>query len=253
MALGIDFEIIRILIAAGMLGGASFFDLRNREVSDLLWVFFGIVALTVYALEFAYGETFDLLTTAVPILIATAVSFAIYKSGLFGGADALALFTLAVILPTFNGGFVERFVPAGNAFLLHPIVPLVVLSNAVIFSLSQIGVNLIRNAVYASKNPGRLFEGVEHESVSKKIAAVVLGYRTISKPAYAFPIEQIVDGRRQFSFVPKNAETTEYESRQNVWVTGGTPFLAFMLAGFIAMLFIGDIGAALFSSFRYPS
>jgi preflagellin peptidase FlaK len=251
MIAGIDFELVRILLAAGMLAGASFLDLRKREVSDLLWVFFGIIALAVYALEFANGGTFDLITTAVPILIAAAVSFGIYKSGLFGGADALALVTLAAILPTFSGRL-ENILPASNAFLLHPIVPLVVLSNAVIFSMSQIGFNLISNAAYASKNPGRLFEGLEHESMGKKIVAVAIGYRTGSRPGYAFPIEQTVDGRRQFSFAPKNAETAEYESRRNVWVTRGTPFLAFMLAGFIAMLFVGDVAAMVFSALRLP-
>lgn len=252
MIAGIDFELFRILLAASMLAGASFIDMRKREVSDLLWVFFGIAATAVYVLEFAYGGTFDLFTTAVSILIAAAVSFGIYKSGLFGGADALALVTLAAILPTFSGGLAEEVLPAGSAFLLHPIVPLVVLSNAVIFSLSQIGFNLISNVTYASKNPGRLFEGLEHESIGKKIVAVAIGYRTGSRPGYAFPIEQTVDGRRQFSFVPKNAETSEYESRCNVWVTRGTPFLAFMLAGFIAMLFVGDIAAMAFSALRLP-
>lgn len=247
MIAGIDFELIRILLAAGMLGGASFLDMRKREVSDLLWVFFGIAAIAVYFLEFAYGGIFDLFTTVVPILIAAAVSFGIYKSGLFGGADALALVTLAVILPTFSGGLAEKILPASSAFLLHPIVPLVVLSNAVIFSLSQIGFNLISNAAYASKNPGRLFEGLEHESIGKKIVAVAIGYKTENRPGYAFPIEQTVDGRRQFSFVPKNAEKTEYELRCNVWVTRGTPFLAFMLAGFIAMLLLGDVASLLFS------
>lgn len=249
MIAGIDFELIRILLAAGMLGGASFFDMRKREVSDLLWVFFGIIALAVYALEFAYGGTFDPLATTIPILIA-AVSFGIYKSGLFGGADALALVTLAVILPTFSGRL-ENILPAGSAFLLHPIVPLVVLSNAVILSLFQIGFNLITNAAYASKNPGRLFEGLEHESIGRKIVAVAIGYRT-GRPGYAFPIEQTIDGRRQFSFAPKNAETAEYESRRNVWVTRGTPFLAFMLAGFIVMLFVGDLVAMAFSTLRLP-
>lgn len=242
MIAGIDFELIRVLLAAGMLAGAAFLDLRRREVSDLLWMVFGIVALAVYALEFAYGGTFDLLTTTIPIMIAAAVSFGIYKSGLLGGADALALVTLAAILPTFSGGAAEGILPAG-AFLLHPIVPLIVLSNAVILSLLQIAFNLASNAAYASKNPGRLFEGLEHESKAKKIIAVAIGYRAGGRPGFAFPIEQTVDGRRQFSFAPKNAETAEYESRNNVWVTRGTPFLAFMLAGFIAMLFVGDIAA----------
>ncbi len=243
MIAGIDFELIRILLAAGMLGSASFLDIRRREVSDMLWVFFGIVALVVYALEFACGGTFDLLTTAVPILIAAGVALGVYKSGLFGGADALALITLAVILPTISGGIAEKILPIGSAFLLHPIVPLVVLSNAVILSLSLIGFNLASNTAYASKNPGKLFEGLEHESMGRKIVAVAIGYKTGSRPSYAFPIERFVDGRRQFSFAPKTAETAEYESRLNVWVTRGTPFLAFMLAGFVAMLFVGDIAA----------
>jgi archaeal preflagellin peptidase FlaK len=250
MIAGIDFELVRVLLAAGMLGSASFLDIRKREVSDMLWVFFGIMALAIYALEFAYGGTFDLLSMAAPILIAAAVSFGIYKSGLFGGADALALVTLAAILPTFSEGIAEQVLPAGSVFLLHPIVPIVVLSNAVILSLSLIGFNLTNNAAYASKNPGKLFEGLEHESVGRKIVAVAIGYRTDSRPGYAFPIEQLVDGRRQFNFAPRNAETAEYECRLNVWVTMGTPFLAFMLAGFVAMIFVGDI-AAIFMSMLF--
>lgn len=240
---GIDFELARVLLAAGMLCSAAFFDIRRREVSDIVWLVFGVAALVLYLLQFAYGETFDLFTTAIPILIAAAVSFGIYKSGLFGGADALALTTLAVILPTFSGGIVERVLPTDGAFLLHPIVPLIVLSNAVILSLSLIGFNLLSNVAYALKKPGRLFQGLEHEPVGKKIVAVIIGYRAANKPDYAFPMEQLVGDRRQFSFALRDAETAEYESRQDVWVTRGTPFLALMLAGFVSMLFIGDIAA----------
>jgi preflagellin peptidase FlaK len=243
MIAGIDFELIRILLAAGMLAGATFFDLRRREVSDLLWVVFGIVAMGVYALEFANGATFDLFNTVVPIVIAAALGFGIYRSGLFGGADALALVTLAAILPTFGD------VLQAGAFTLHPIVPLIVLSNAVILSLSMIGFNLVSNAVYARRNPGRLFEGLEHEPAGKKIIAVAVGHRVGKDPGFAFPIEQTVGGRRQFSFAPKNAETAEYESRKNVWVTRGTPFLAFMLAGLIAMVLVGDIAASIMRLF----
>ena len=156
---GINFELIRILLAAGMLGSASVLDIHSREVSDLLWLFFGITTIAVYALEFVNGVIFDLLTTTVPILIAAAVSFGIYKLGLFGGADALALVILSAFLPTFGSEAAEKVLPTGSAFLLHHIVPLVVLSNAVILSLSQLGFNLITNAAYATKNPGKLFGG----------------------------------------------------------------------------------------------
>ncbi|HXV46913.1 MAG TPA: A24 family peptidase C-terminal domain-containing protein [Nitrososphaera sp.] len=247
MIAGIDFELIRILLAAIMLGTASILDIRKREVSDFLWVFFGAIAFTVYGLEFAFGLIPDIFDMAVPILIAAAISFGVYRSGLFGGADALALVTLAAILPTFNGEIGENLLGGSSTFLIHPIVPLIVLSNAVILSLSQIGFNLLNNAAFTLGNPGRLFEGLEHESISRKIIAVAIGYRANSRHAYSFPIEQTVDGRRQFTFALKNAETAEYESRENVWVTLGTPFLAFMLGGYITMLFVGDIAGKLLS------
>ena len=250
MIASMDFDFIRILLAVGMLSTASFLDIRRREVSDLLWVVFGILALVVYVLEFANGITFDLLTTAVPISIAVAISFGVYKSGLFGGADALGLVVLAATIPTFDGRLVDQILPSHNVFLMHSIAPLIVLSNAVILSLSQIGFNIVRNAKYVWKNPGGLFEGLEHESLSRKIIAIAIGYRTSSRPRYAFPIEQEVDGRRRFSFSPESAETAEYELRRNVWVTPGTPFLLFMLAGFIVMLVIGDLSALIFSGIR---
>ena len=137
MIASMDFDFIRILLAVGMLSTASFLDIRRREVSDLLWVVFGILALVVYVLEFANGITFDLLTTAVPISIAVAISFGVYKSGLFGGADALGLVVLAATIPTFDGRLVDQILPSHNVFLMHSIAPLIVLSNAVILSLSQ--------------------------------------------------------------------------------------------------------------------
>src|SRR5207244_12957763 len=105
MIASVDFDFIRILLAVGMLSSASFLDIRRREVSDLLWVAFGILALVVYVLEFANGITFDLLTTAVPMSIAVAISFGVYKSGLFGGAASRALLMVVVILLTFGWSF----------------------------------------------------------------------------------------------------------------------------------------------------
>jgi len=242
-----DFEIIRILLAAGMLSTASYLDIRRREVSDQLWVVFGILALIIYAVEYGYGAPFDYLTILLPISISVAVSLGIYKSGLFGGADALALIVLAVIIPVFDGGLKLQILPGHNVFLLHSIAPLIVLSNAVVLSVSQIGFNIARNVSYVRKNRGKLFEGLEHESLLRKIIATSIGYRTTRKSVYAFPIEQLVDGKRKFSFSPESAETAAYEARRNVWVTPGTPFLVFILAGFVTMLTLGDVVSILIS------
>jgi preflagellin peptidase FlaK len=233
-----------------MLGSASIFDIRRREVSDLLWIIFGVMAFASYLIEFAYGGTIDLFAMTIPILITAAVSVVIYKCGIFGGADALGLLTLAFIMPTIDGELLNMIFTLGwNASLVHPVLPLIVLSNAVILSLSQIGFNLVGNLIYALKNPGRLFEGLEHESIGRKILATAIGHRAISTPGYAFSIEQTIEGRRQFTFALGNVETADYEKRLNVWVTRGTPFLLFMAAGFICMLFVGDIASYVFGWF----
>jgi prepilin signal peptidase PulO-like enzyme (type II secretory pathway) len=50
-----------------------------------------------------------------------------------------------------------------------------------------------------------------------------------------------VAGKREFDFAFRNAETADYEVKKDVWVTTGTPFLLYFFAGFIAMIFAGDI------------
>ena len=115
----------------------------------------------------------------------------------------------------------------------HAMVPLIVLSNSAILSISMIAFNLVSNALYLSRNPVRLFEGLERESVARKTVAIAICYRTQNKPGYAFRIEQFVEGRRQFSFGMRNVETADYETKENVWVIGGMPLIVFMFAGFV--------------------
>src|SRR5919197_253669 len=178
MILGFDFDFMRILLAGGMLSIASLLDLRRREVSDLLWIVFGAMAAVIYFLEFVSSMTFDVVAIALPICISAASSYGIYRSGLFGGADALALVTLAVILPTFSGGLIEQVITNRHAFLLHPVAPIIVLSNTIIFSMSQILLNLGRNATYVLTKRGRLYQGLEQEPLIRKVFSVLIGYKT---------------------------------------------------------------------------
>ena len=234
-----EFELVRVTVALAMFGCACYFDLRNRSVSDMLWIVFASVAGILYIFDFPSSLN-EGLVIVVSISLAAGISFGIYRSGLFGGADMLAMITFAAILPIYSVG---PLFDVGSNSSFHPFAPLIVLTNAVIFSLAQVVFNLVRNAVHRKT----LFEGLQHEPTSRKVIAVLIGHRS-ANPKYAFPIEKIVKGRRTFDFGLMPAETAEYETRRDVWVTSATPFLIFMAAGLVMMLIAGDILSMIFNS-----
>ncbi|HEV8387861.1 MAG TPA: A24 family peptidase C-terminal domain-containing protein, partial [Nitrososphaera sp.] len=198
----------------------------------LLWIIFAVAAGVVYIFDFpsSWNEGLAIVTS---IALAAGISYGIYRSGLFGGADMLALITFSAIVPLYNFG---PLVSLNASSSFHPFAPLIVLTNGVIFSVVQVLANVVRNAVHREG----LFEGLQHEPTSRKIIAVLIGHRS-ANPKYAFPIERVVRGKRRFDFGLMPAETAEYETRKDVWVTSATPFLLFLAAGFVMMLIAGDL------------
>ena len=228
-------------LGLAMFGCACYFDLRNRSVSDLLWIAFAAAAGIVYIFDFPSSWNEGVATLA-SMGLAAGISFGIYRSGLFGGADMLAIIAFSAIMPLYSvGPFVTLDPSASSSF--HPFAPLIVLTNGVIFSVVQVLANLARNTA----NRHHLFEGLQHEPATRKLVAMLIGHRS-GNPKYAFPIEKVVGGRRTFDFGLTPAETTEYETRKDVWVTSGTPFLMYMAAGYVMMLAAGDILSLALSS-----
>ena len=230
----LDFTSIRVILALAMFASASYFDLKKREVSDLLWIVFAAAAGVLYIFDFPTSFSEGLMII-VSMGITAAAAYGIYRSGLFGGADMLALITLSAILPVYQGSLFGI-----KGVSLHGLAPLIVLTNAVILSVAQVIFNVLRNLVYYSKHSGKLFEGLHDEPASRKFFAMVIGHRS-QNPQFAFPIEKVVGGKREFDFALRDAETAEYESKKDVWVTSGTPFLLYFFAGFIAMIATGDL------------
>lgn len=228
---------VRVCMALAMFAVAAAVDMRKREVDDRLWLAFAGSAAALYF--FDYGN-FDPLTALLSAGLGAGASFALYRTGLFGGADALAIIALAVILPTYD----DRFMVTGTA--VHPLSTLTLLSNAVILSSAQIAFNVIRNARYWARN-GNLFAGME-ETKGRKAIALLLGHRSSGR-GFAFLMESGNGGSRRFDFALKNAEDAPFESRRGVWVMPGMPFLAYMLAGLAATVFAGDLAFGLLSPF----
>ncbi|MEO9364381.1 MAG: prepilin peptidase [Nitrososphaera sp.] len=237
---GADLALARVCIAFGMLGIAAAMDMRQRQVDDRFWMAFGGVAAALYF--FDYGQM-DIPTVALSAGLGGAASYLLYRMGLFGGADALALAVFAAILPTYDG----RFILEGMSAKLHPLSPLMLLSNAAVLSLAHPVINVVRNARYGVRHPSALFAGMEKETAARKALAVMLGHRS-NGSGFAFLMEKNCAGIRKFDFSLKPAEDTPFESRPGVWVMPGIPFLVYMLAGLAAMVFIGDLALAFLSA-----
>jgi preflagellin peptidase FlaK len=253
-----EIELVRLLLAAAMLAVASFVDLRRRSVNDSLWIIFGIAGALVYIFGFpSLGNTGGSLNVTqvsfgamLPVIfsisITSAISYGIYRTGLFGGADALGLIVFSVIMPVYTGsGLISIINPDFRSVVIHPFAPIIVLTNAVIISLSQVAANLVRNAIYIRKKPGRLFAGLESEPLPRKMMAAIIGYRSEGQPRYSFPIEKVVDGSREFDFTIKPAETADYATKKDTWVSPGIPFIVYLAAGFVVMITAGDLMALL--------
>jgi len=221
MAIQMDINTLRILLALLMLSMASVLDVRKREVNDMLWIAFG--GISVLLIFFEPNIWLTLKNIGIAMIIAPIV-IVIWRIGLFGGADAFALIVLAGLAPHAN--------IYGNA-----VTPLSTLTNAIMVSVIPIFVNLSRNLIAISRHQD-IFTGFD-ESRSRKIMAMFIGYRT-KNPKHSFSIER-KDVARRFDFSLHHAENTPFCNTSDTWVTPGIPYILYIMAGFVIQLVYGDI------------
>ena len=226
----IDITYLRIILAAGMLGYASYTDVTKREISDFVWIVFG--ALAAMMLVFEPNLTDTLFNIGFALIVAPIVLI-IWRIGFFGGADAFAIIVLAALVPQIT--FVDEM-----------ITPFTILTNAVVISIIPLFFNLFRNLIEIAKK-NDIFEGF-NEPLGKKITAMFLGYRA-KNPKYGFSLEKKTGKGKKLNLVLHHAEYAEFCTKPNTWVTPGVPYMLFITAGFIAQLFFGDIIFNFFSSF----
>src|SRR5262245_18540815 len=139
----IDFEFVRIMIGSCMFACACYFDIKKREVSDLLWIAFGAMAGVLYIFDFPSDAT-EGIYILTSMGLASAVGYGIYRAGLFGGADMLALIVFSGVLPLTPDNTMIGIPSA----IFHKFAPLSMLTNAIILSLSYVVINVVRNLIY---------------------------------------------------------------------------------------------------------
>ena len=255
-----------------MLAIASIIDIKKREIPDKIWLGFGGFGILMAILETLNGTlqmsipiqsqpgTFtannNLFNYLVGIGIIAPIAYAIYRTGLYGGADSKAIILIAVLIP-------PSIIVNLNVAMIHGFSGLTVLTNAVILSLATLCYNTIRNSLELAKG-SKLFEGFE-ESTIRKALAFAVGFRTHTPRGYLYSMESIDEGsgKRKFIFNPGayedfveeehtslSGEFVRSTGAERVWVTQALPFIVYIAAGFIMMLLVGDFMALLIQAIR---
>ena len=218
----LDILNIRILFALVMLGTATIIDIRSREISDLIWIVFGVISgillfLEPNIIEAAFGVGFALIVAPLVLIL--------WRFGLFGGADALGLIVLSALAPM--------------ATLSDSVVsPFSIVVNSALLSVTPMAVNFIRNSILIMRKED-IFHDFD-ETTSKKIFAMFLGYRS-KNPKYSFSLETQVGKKKRLNIALHNSDTAEYCTTPDTWVTPGLPFMIFILGGFVIQLLFGDV------------
>ncbi|MFW5939325.1 MAG: prepilin peptidase, partial [Halolamina sp.] len=96
------------LLAVPLFGWAALRDLRTRRVPNWVWYVLGGLGLALLAADLVrwapFGDPYtrlQLLRVGVSVGLVVPLSYAFWRLGGFGGADAKALMALAVLFPTY--------------------------------------------------------------------------------------------------------------------------------------------------------
>ncbi|MFZ0184210.1 MAG: A24 family peptidase C-terminal domain-containing protein [Nitrosotalea sp.] len=218
-----DVNSVRIILAVIMLGIASYTDVKKREIDDRIWMIFGGLAFVI--LFFTSNISNSLWMIGISLIVAP-VALVIWRFGFFGGADAFALIVLAALAP-------------GSTFTASQVNPFTTLTNTIILSIIPVVINILRNIVSLIRHDD-IFKGFENESRKNKIFAMFVGHRS-KHPQFSFSIETREGNIKKMNFGMKNADSTEFCSSPDTWVTPGIPYVIYIFGGFVVQLIFGDI------------
>lgn len=238
----------RVFVCLSVFAYASWSDWEKREVSNMVWLVMAPLAFALTTFQYVMFSPELLQFYALSFVITAALSVVLFYAGAFGGADAKALMCLALALPTYQFGF----------SYVSPLFPVSVFSNGVLLAALMVVYSVFRNSAWRLRTGRRLFEGLEKESVWRKVLAFLTGYKVkvaALQKGHVYPLEDIDTkeaGERRLLVLPKDEDrevmverilsaTREGRLQNEVWATPGLPLLVFITIGLIVALVFGDI------------
>ncbi len=255
----------RISVTLLLLLTASLQDVKEREVSDKIWVSGILAGLIIDVIDFISFPDITLLTTITLSFSAMfLLSLLTFYLGFFGGADSKALITIALLNP-------YHPIPSLQNKTL-PIFTLSVFLNSLLVSMTVPLALFLKNFTEIVKGK-KLFENLEKTKLYtlKKTLLMFTGYKTkiteLNSKKFVLPLEEIKikssinqegiekkEVERKIKFLPEmNKENQEEnylnlkkmvkegEIKNQIWVSPGLPFILFLLTGYILTLVLGDI------------
>ncbi|MEW6043492.1 MAG: prepilin peptidase [Thermoproteota archaeon] len=201
----IEFESLRFIVAISMLIVSSYYDLKTRVVSDLIWVVFGTGGVSLYMFDWSsfFPDAFFGLLCGLVLISLLAVL------RLCGKADILAIAALSTTSPVYNE---------------TPTV-LASLSGLLLASAYSIASNICKNANMIIKGT-RLFSEIKEPNYKKVLAFFVMHGKT-NNERYGF---SGVNQENKFTF-RHNPDTEKFTSA--TYVTVAIPLMPFLLGGMI--------------------
>ncbi len=207
-------ELIRVFIALAMFCAASYYDVRSREVNDLLWIVFGAAGALLYVFDVYSFST----VTVISVGLGLFVAFLCWVLRLCGDADVLSLATLSIILPSYEQ------VPV--------VIVVLAIASVTVFSYALTN-NLYRNLKSLITNR-EIFADVD-EPLYKKLVAFFLIHKRNEDERYEFSAETITEGKRRFVF--RHQPNSEMFGNSN-YVTTASPLIPFLLASLAFFIMI---------------
>ncbi len=247
-------RIIRLTSAIILFTYASWSDWKYREIDDKIWMIMTLIGLISIIIELTttHINSYELILMIISIALSFTIGFTLFYLDLFGGADSKALMALSILIPT------SRHIGLRN-YNSHPIIPLAMLNNSIILSLSVSILILIKNLIDIIEGE-KIFEEIENINLLKKILIIITSYRIpiekLRSKKFIYPIEEIsihngkikrqVKIRIGISFGEEELEKIlEYADKGlisgKIWVTPGLPMIIFIFLGFIISILFGDL------------
>ncbi len=246
-------EFASIFVTILSLGVGSVYDLKTREVSDKVWMIYGLIGIAL-TIDRLFVNRTNLILTFLSVALAISISLVMSHFGLFAGADAKSIICLSLAIPVFPQSLQPLF---GRVL---PFFPLDVIVTGYVIALSVplwIGA---RNLITFLFKGGRMFQGLKAEPAWKKLLAALTGYQTslrkLQSTFYLYPLEKAVSdskGARRVFQLYESAEAdrdtlvsnfmkshSKLGPSKKVWVTPGLPMVLFFLIGVIVVLVVGD-------------
>ncbi|MEA3189914.1 MAG: archaeal preflagellin peptidase FlaK [Thermoplasmata archaeon] len=232
--MALDLQVVRVVAATGMLLGAAVLDLRARRVPNRYWLpFLGLAVL----LDAHAAWTMGWEAVQVPFVLAALVGgmfYAIWRVGLYGGADAKGLMVLALLAPFPIVPWTGAFLPIGLPPALDAITNGTLLVLA--FPLAMAAYNLARgNLAFPA-----LLLGVPMDLDAAEARHVYPMQAAAPGGGLAWRYWQRAGGSRAEAYAALRAEGV-----QRVWATPKVPLLTFVALGWLAALAVGNLALRL--------